>query len=188
MEIIKNRPRLLGIGTLSKTNNRSKFKPTTFETIFPDLTFDENQGNAIYDAFVSKNVVAAMDGSVKDSMGAGALCLATRDGSILYKYNFPVPGEHNDVYSTRTEMFCNTGSVGVFDELTIFTDSKNAIKSVFEPIFLAIWTVFENDSDILSELKWNVQLYRFRICTNISLGEIVSIVKFAYMSHWIEHM
>ena len=48
--------------------------------------------------------------------------------------------------------------------LLIYTDSKNEIKSAFEPIFVAISTVFENDGDVLSELKWNVQLSWFSIC------------------------
>ena len=49
-------------------------------------------------------------------------------------------------------------------KLIIYTDSKNAIRKAFEPIFVAISTVFENDGDIMSELKWSIQLSRFSIC------------------------
>ena len=105
IDIVKGRPKLLAMGAISKKNHRSKFKPTNFERIFPDMEFDERQGTKIYEAFLAQNIVAATDGSVKDGAGAGAFCLATKDGDILYEYNFPVPGEHEDVHSTRTEMF-----------------------------------------------------------------------------------
>ena len=169
---MKGRPKLLAMGAISKKNHRSKFKPTNFERIFPDMEFDERQGTKIYEAFLTQNIVAATDGSVKDGAGAGAFCLATKDRDILYEYNFPVPGEHDDVHSTRTEMFAIL-AVLIFlkkiharykmenkPELLIYTDSKNAIRKAFEPIFVAISTVFENDGDIMSELKWSIQLNR----------------------------
>ena len=82
VDIIKNWPRLLEVGALSEKNHRSKFKPTDFEPIFPDMTFNEQQDNMIYEAFLLQNIVAATDRSVKNGMGAGAFCLATNDGNV----------------------------------------------------------------------------------------------------------
>ena len=46
---------------------------------------------------------------------------------------------------------------------TIFTDSQNAIRAAFQQIFVTISNVFENDCDVLSELRWQIQLSRFLI-------------------------
>ena len=47
----------------------------------------------IYEVFLSQNIVAATNGSVKNGMDAEAFCLATKDGNILYRYHFPVLGK-----------------------------------------------------------------------------------------------
>jgi len=47
--------------------------------------------------------------------------------------------------------------------IQVFSDSKNAIKAANEFVFVSIATIFENDGDIKSELRWQKQLSKFNI-------------------------
>ena len=173
--MMKGRPYLCDSGHISEKNYRSKFFPTDFEEIFPGLRFEDEIGERLNQAFLDDVVVAATYGSVKNGLGAGAFCLSTRAGTILFEYNFPVPGEFDDIHSTRTEMFAILAVLIFLKKIhakykyatklpsTIFTDSQNAIRAAFQQIFVTISNVFENDCDVLSELRWHIQLSRFLI-------------------------
>ena len=135
----------------------NRITTTDYDEIFPNMNFSEEEGDKINEAISCGNVVAATDGSVTNNMGSGAFCLSTKDGDILFDYSFPIPGAITDTHSTRTEMMAILG-VLIFlrkihskykhpnkPNVLIYTDSKNAIKTAFEKIFVSISNIFEND-------------------------------------------
>ena len=175
IRLCKGRPLLISCDVVPTMRQVNNFCPTKYEEVFPDLQCTDEESERINDSILNNNVIIATDGSVTNKMGGGAFCLSTLEGEILFQYNFPVPGEYDDVHSTRTEMFAILAAL-IFlkkihakykhcdkPKIVLVSDSMNAIKAAYEKIFVSISNVFENDGDIKSELRWQRQISKYNI-------------------------
>ena len=109
VKFVKDSPYLVACGMATKKRHINNFRPTNYDDVFPGMDLTDEVALKIDEAIRTNNIVAATDGSVYKKMGGSAFCIALRNGTVLYQYNCPVPGDIDEVHSNRTEMFALLG-------------------------------------------------------------------------------
>ena len=84
-------------------------------------------------------------------MPGSAFCFAQRDGTVLYQYNCPVPGDIDEVHSNRTQMFA---LLGVLVFLNKIYSKYNYHNMPSIPVFLIV--------KMLSRLPMNLFLFQLQ--------------------------
>jgi len=118
-------------------------------------------------ALMDDDCVAATDGSNKNSEGAQAWLVANRAGDILVRGRGRVPCAKQDASSLRPELAAILAATTFVDdfvkkeklkqknqhEITIYTDSANAISDMKSGLYPSTKNALENNIDMKLELK-----------------------------------
>ena len=134
--------------------NQPKFLAARTEPIW-----DENNTNDVYLKFFENNqlrknrILYGSDASVNDDgRGAFARDLKDRDNpnNMLLKYHSPIHGDHDQIHSTRGEMF---GALECLRHIIyIMSKYSSAIQIASNPFYLSFKKTFDKDADIKTEL------------------------------------